>query len=164
MAEHDGEHGAEAEPARGLVLIFTGRGKGKTTAALGSALRAVGHGQRVLMIQFIKGARDTGESAAAAHLPGLELRPLGRGLPGRSRDLAPHREAARLAWETVRAEMAAGRWELLILDEVFAALNRGFVTVEELAGLLTGRPPGVNLILTGRGCPPELYPRADCVR
>ncbi len=52
---------------------------------------------------------------------------------------------------------------LLILDEVFAALNRGFVTVEELAGLLTGRPPGVNLILTGRGCPPELYPLADCV-
>jgi len=155
----------KAPPAegKGLVMVFTGPGKGKTTAALGAALRAVGSGLRVLMIQFIKGGRRYGELDGAALVDGLEIRPMGLGLIGGRKDLAPHRRAARQAWQAARRELASGRWEMLILDEVFLALGRGFLERAELEELLGSRPPGVHLVLTGRGCPPELYGLADTV-
>ena len=148
---------------RGLVMIFTGPGKGKTTSALGAALRAAGSGLRVLMIQFIKGGRTYGELHAAARVESLAIRPMGLGLIGRQSDLEPHRRAARRAWQSAERELVSGRWEMLILDEVFPALERGFVSAAELEGLIAARPPGVHLILTGRGCPPELYHLADTV-
>lgn len=150
-------------PAQGLVLVFTGEGKGKTTSALGAALRAVGSGLRVLMIQFIKGGRTYGELFSAAKLEGLEIRPMGLGLIGKRSDLAPHQEAARQAWRAAEQELASGRWDLLILDEVFVALRRGFLTLAALRGLIAAKPDGMHLILTGRGCPPEIYDLADTV-
>lgn len=148
---------------RGLVMVFTGQGKGKTTAALGAAMRAVGSGLKVLMIQFIKGGRTYGELASTAALDGLDIRPMGLGLIGGRRDLSPHRQAARQALQAARSEMLSGRWEMLILDEVFMALKRDFVELAEVKGLIEMRPPSMHLILTGRGCPPELYKKADTV-
>ena len=152
---------AKAKP--GLVLIYTGPGKGKTTAALGSALRALGHGLRVLMIQFIKSPRGQGELEAAGHLPGLSIRPLGLGLIRPGDDPAPHRAAARQAWEMAREELASGAWEMLILDEVFAALSRGFIAPREMKDLLAARTPEMHLVLTGRDCPGEFMALADMV-
>lgn len=157
-----GARPAGKEP-KGLVMIFTGQGKGKTTAALGAALRATGNGLRVLMIQFIKGGRTYGELHAAARVDGLAIRPMGLGLIGRQSDLEPHRQAARRAWRSAAQEMASGRWEMLILDEVFAALERGFLERGELEEFIAARLPDVHLILTGRGCPRDLYPLADTV-
>ncbi|MCB2189131.1 MAG: cob(I)yrinic acid a,c-diamide adenosyltransferase [Deltaproteobacteria bacterium] len=149
---------------KGLNMIITGRGKGKTTAALGQAFRAHGQGLRVLMLQFIKGARAYGELASAALLPRLSLRPRGLGLIGKSpADLAPHRDAARQAWEEARREVMSGDWDLVILDEIFLAVQRGFVTPAEVGGLMAAKPPDLHLILTGRGCPEELYAQADLV-
>jgi cob(I)alamin adenosyltransferase len=155
---------AANDSPKGLVMIFTGQGKGKTTAALGAALRATGNGLKVLMIQFIKGGRSYGELVAAESLTGLEIRPRGLGLIGRGGgDLTPHRRAARAAWQEAGEELASGRWDMLILDEVFAALNRGFITREELSQFIHDRPAGPHLVLTGRDCPPELQREADLV-
>ena len=148
---------------RGLVLVNTGRGKGKTTAALGAALRAVGQGWRVLMIQFIKANTDTGEYRAAGSLDGLEIRTLGLGLIRQGADLEPHRAKAREAWEKARAEALSGRWDMLILDEIMAAMGRGFLEPAELASLIRERPADLVLILTGRNCPPEIADLADTV-
>ncbi len=147
----------------GLVLIYTGEGKGKTTAALGSALRAVGQGLRVLMIQFIKGGRSYGELEAAGQVAGLEIRPMGLGLIGRQKDLAPHHQAARRAWDAARRAVVEPAWDMVILDEVFLALSRGFLQAGEIAELIKGKPAGLHLVLTGRHCPPELFELADAV-
>jgi cob(I)alamin adenosyltransferase len=154
---------SKASESQGLVMVFTGPGKGKTTAALGAALRATGSGLRVLMIQFIKGGRTYGELAAAKTVDGLEIRPMGLGLIRGDGGLAPHLNAARRAWRTAGSELASGRWEMLILDEVFPALEYGFLERAELEELIKARPADVHLILTGRGCPPELHEKADMV-
>ncbi len=146
---------------RGLVMVNTGPGKGKTTAALGAALRAAGQGRRVLIIQFIKGGGFYGELAVLEHLPRIEIRPMGLGLIAPGDDLGPHREAARRAWEAARA--AVHDWDLVILDEICIALDRGFVEPGEVIDLIRTRPPQVHLILTGRNCPEEVLAVADTV-
>ncbi|MEW6457688.1 MAG: cob(I)yrinic acid a,c-diamide adenosyltransferase [Bacillota bacterium] len=150
---------------RGLVLVFTGDGKGKTTAALGLALRAWGQGMRVLVIQFIKGDVETGELKAAARLEGLEIRPLGAGFvyPGREKALDRHREAAVKALSAARAALEGRGHEMVVLDEIFCALNLGLVMVDEVLALLAQKPEDVHLVLTGRGAPPEILARADLV-
>ena len=148
---------------RGLVLIFTGRGKGKTTAALGAALRASGQGFKVLIIQFIKAGGYYGELESLKRLAGVEVRSLGLGLIGRDQDLAPHREKARQAWDQACREVASGRWDLVILDEICVAMKRDFVQPEELAGLIRQKPRPLNLIITGRDCPEHLFDLADTV-
>ena len=152
-----------SDPKPGLVMILTGDGKGKTTSALGAALRASGQGLKVLIVQFIKGGRNYGELTALAEVTGVEIRPMGLGLIRKQDDLAPHREKARQAWDLAREEAACGKWDMLILDEVFAALSRGFVGREELADLIGQKPRALHLILTGRGCPDELLAKADMV-
>jgi|Deesub1362A_J573_1020465.scaffolds.fasta_scaffold00112_13 cob(I)alamin adenosyltransferase len=159
---------------KGLVLVFTGDGKGKTTAALGLALRAWGHGMRVLVLQFVKGAWETGELKAAAQLDGLEIRPLGAGFVhlenpvarrSASEDPAPldrHRETAAEALSAARSALVAGEYEVVILDEIFCALGLGLLAVEDLLALISPKP-AVHLVLTGRGAPPEIMARADLV-
>lgn len=147
---------------RGLVIVYTGDGKGKTTAALGLALRAVGHGLRVAFVQFVKAA-ETGEDAAAARLgPGLEFFRMGRGFvvgtPG-----PEHREAACEALARVRQCLEGGAYDVVVADEVLAAAGLGLLTRDEVAALLAERPPEVHLVLTGRGAWPELVERADLV-
>jgi cob(I)alamin adenosyltransferase len=156
---------AETRLTKGHIQVYTGDGKGKTTCALGLALRAVGHGLKVYMIQFMKG-RETGEArvAAARLAPDMTLRYFGRpGLvnlrataPG---DLALIREA----WDLARQVILAGEHALVILDEINLALTFNLLSQEEVFQVLRQRPPGVEVVLTGRQAPPELVELADLV-
>ncbi|RDV84612.1 cob(I)yrinic acid a,c-diamide adenosyltransferase [Ammonifex thiophilus] len=151
--------------ARGLVLLFTGEGKGKTTAALGTALRAWGHGMRILFLQFVKGERVmTGERLAASRLGGgFILETMGAGfIFGREKE-ERHREAARRAWERAKEAVSSGEYDLVVLDEFTYVLRYGFVSMAEVEEMVRSRPAGVHLIFTGRGAPQELIDLADTV-
>jgi cob(I)alamin adenosyltransferase len=150
---------------RGLIQVYTGDGKGKTTCALGLALRAVGQGFKVCMVQFMKG-RDTGEAKAAADrlAPDMTLRYFGR--PGLVNLRAPDPEdLARVqeAWDLARQVIAAGEHDLVILDEINLALTFNLVPLVEALQVLKTRPPWVEVVLTGRQAPPELVELADLV-
>jgi cob(I)alamin adenosyltransferase len=149
---------------KGLIQVYTGDGKGKTTGALGLALRAAGQGFKVFIIQFLKG-RQTGESRAAARLaPEVTLRYFGR--PGLVNLKAPAPEdlaLVRQAWNLAREVLAAGEHDLVILDEINLTLTYGLIPLEEALEVLRNRPPWVEVILTGRQAPPELLALADLV-
>jgi cob(I)alamin adenosyltransferase len=151
--------------SRGLIQVYTGDGKGKTTCALGLALRAVGQGFQVYMVQFMKG-RETGEArAAAARLaPEMTLRSFGR--PGLVNLRAPAEEdlaLIRQAWDLARQVILAGEHDLMILDEINLALTFNLLPSEEVFQVLRDRPPWVEVVLTGRQAPPELVELADLV-
>lgn len=149
---------------RGLIQIYTGNGKGKTTAALGLAVRASGHGLRVLMIQFMKGWPNYGELRAVKHLPGVELRQFGRA-EFVDRD-NPDPADVRMAHDALRAAaeaMERGECDILILDEINVALDFGLITLDEVLRVLDARPPAMEMVLTGRNAHPEIIRRADLV-
>lgn len=150
--------------SRGLMQVYTGDGKGKTTCALGLAFRAVGQGLKVAMLQFMKG-RETGESRAAARLaPELTLRFFGR--PGLVNLKSPAEDdlaRVRQAWEAACQVLAAGEHDLVILDEINLALAHGLIPLEEALTVLRQRPPWVEVVLTGRRAPQELLDLADLV-
>ena len=159
---------------KGLVLINTGTGKGKTTAALGTAIRAWGDGQKVLILQFIKGAWKYGELKAIETLGKaegrIEIRPMGDGFvfhnkkdPENEERLAEKKELARRAWDMVRKEVMSGAWDLIVLYEINYAIHFGMLETEEVAGLIRERPVRLNMILTGRYAPKELIDLADTV-
>ncbi len=152
---------------RGFIIVYTGDGKGKTTAALGVALRAIGHGWRVLMVQFVKGTWHYGELDAAKRLaPDLEIVPMGKGFCKIFNDRLPeaeHRAAASAALQFARERMLSGQYDLLILDEVNIALKLGLLSLEAVMELLDAKPADLDIVLTGRGAPPELIERADLV-
>jgi cob(I)alamin adenosyltransferase len=150
--------------SRGLIQVYTGEGKGKTTCALGLALRAVGRGLKVHVIQFLKG-RATGESRAAARLaPELTLRYFGRPGLGKLRSPSPKDlQLIREAWDLARRIIAAGEHNVVILDEINLALAYGQLPLKEVLETLSRRPPQVEVILTGRQAPPELLELADLV-
>ena len=158
---------AEAEEPRGLVLVNTGDGKGKTTAALGTVLRAVGYGFRCLIVQFIKGSWMYGELKSIKRLePEVEFHRMGRGFVGIVDDNLPreeHEKAARDALAFAREGLASGRYRLVLLDEIFVAVTLRLISVQDVLSLLDARPPQTTLILTGRGAPPEVIERADTV-
>ncbi|MCL6450537.1 MAG: cob(I)yrinic acid a,c-diamide adenosyltransferase [Acetobacteraceae bacterium] len=150
---------------KGLVMVFTGDGKGKTTAALGQALRAIGHGGRVYMVQFMKGDERYGElQAARKYLPPLTLVQSGlstfvtRGRPG-PEDL---RLAAR-GLELAREALTGGEYDLVVLDEVNVAIDYGLLSLEAVLETLHSRAPGVDVVLTGRYAPQALIAAADMV-
>ena len=143
-------------------MVNTGQGKGKTTAAMGAALRAAGHGWSVFILQFVKN-QDTGEITALANIPGIEIKQMGLGrIHGRS-DLDSHRQKAREAWEEVLEQARTEKWNLMILDEICVALHHGLIETSEVLRFLENRPPHLNLIMTGRNCPDELSAAADTV-
>jgi cob(I)alamin adenosyltransferase len=149
---------------RGYVQVYTGNGKGKTTASFGLALRAVGNELKVLVIQFMKGPEMTGERRAARHLPGMEVRPMGRdGLLHPGDIMERDRTLATEALESAVSEMTEGRWDMLILDELNTACTLGLVPVERVLQLMDLKPDGLELILTGRGAPEEVVEKADLV-
>jgi cob(I)alamin adenosyltransferase len=150
---------------QGRTLIFTGDGKGKTTAALGMALRAVGHGQRVLILQFIKANSHSGELAALKNLSGIELLQMGRGftVPPEDPRFEEHRQAAEEALKKAIEILEAGRHQLIILDEVCTAVKKNLLTEERVIEAVCHRNGNTVLVLTGRGAGPDLTALADTV-
>lgn len=148
----------------GLVQVYTGDGKGKTTAALGQALRAVGRGLRVYMAQFIKG-QETGELLAAKRLaPDFMIRQFGSGkfITGREPSQG-ELEMAKAGWTEIRKVVDSGQYDIVILDEISHAIRVGLIGLEEVEELLNQRPRQIELILTGRRMPPDLIEAADLV-
>jgi cob(I)alamin adenosyltransferase len=152
------------QSSQGLIQVYTGNGKGKTTCALGLGLRAVGQGLRVYIIQFLKG-RETGESRTAARLaPELTLRYFGRPGLGKLRSPTPEDlQIVREAWNLARRVITAGEHDLVILDEINLALAYGQVPLAEVLDTIRQRPPRVEVVLTGRQAPPEILELADLV-
>ncbi len=155
---------------RGLVLVNTGDGKGKTTAAIGQAVRAVGAGMKVIMIQFIKGRWKAAEIDGLRHLPNFELRRLGLGFTIPERRLGPlseHQAAIEAAWEQAAAEVRSDRWDMVILDEINNVVSdpdlNHVVSTDALLCLIRERPPRLHMVLTGRRAPAELIEAADTV-
>jgi cob(I)alamin adenosyltransferase len=147
------------------ILIFTGEGKGKTTAALGMAFRASGHGQRVGIIQFIKSDSSVGEVAAAAANPQIEMHLSGLGFipPQDDPRYAQHRDAAQNGLKKAAEMIASGRFALVILDEICLAAARGLVEESQVADLLAHAPAEMCIVLTGRYASVGLIALADTV-
>lgn len=150
---------------QGLIQVYTGNGKGKTTAALGLAFRAVGRGLKVIMIQFMKGGGPYGEHAAAERLaPELTIIPTGR--PGWVNRENPDPEDVRLAHaalEMAHEAMVSGQYDLVILDEINGSVSFGLLNVEELLQFMADKPAQVELVLTGRNVDERVIAAADLV-
>ncbi|MDP3703399.1 MAG: cob(I)yrinic acid a,c-diamide adenosyltransferase [Candidatus Omnitrophota bacterium] len=157
---------------RGLIVVYTGNGKGKTSAALGAALRALGHGWRVLAIQFFKGDWPVvfGEVEMGKRLsPQFEVLQLGKGFVKYMGDKKPFEEhvvAAREALQVAQEKIVSGRYDMIILDEILYAIDYAgvqLVSVDDVLGLLAAKPAALHLILTGRNAPQAIVDRADLV-
>jgi cob(I)alamin adenosyltransferase len=154
---------------RGLLMVFTGEGKGKSTAAFGLALRAAGNRMPVKVIQFIKGAWKTGErEAISSSLPLIEVEIGGKGFTiDRIRDpkipINDHELAARAAFEMAKEAVASDRYRMVILDEILGSITAGLVSEEEVLDLARSRPADLHLVFTGRGATPAIVDAADLV-
>jgi cob(I)alamin adenosyltransferase len=160
------EEEKEEKKDKGLVLVFTGNGKGKTTAALGTALRATGYGHRVAIVQFIKGTWHYGEMDALEKIELIELHRSGAGFYKIMGDDLPeeaHREAARRGVELAGEKLRSGRYQLVILDEINNAVHTGLLDEEDVVSLIEAKPPQVDLILTGRDARQRIVELADLV-
>jgi cob(I)alamin adenosyltransferase len=157
----------EPKVRRGLIVVITGNGKGKTTSALGMALRACGHGMKVCIIQFMKGDLYAGEWDGVKKMDcDIELVATGKGfcgIQGNPYPWAEHRANAQDAIDLAREKIARKSCDLLILDEINNALKLKLVDLEQVLGLLRSKPPLLHLILTGRDAHPEVVEIADTV-
>ena len=148
----------------GLILVNTGNGKGKTTAALGVVLRAVGQGFKVLILQFIKSGNGYGELAGLAKLGDqVEIRSMGKGFIYYKRELARHKEAAQAAWRTLVEEVNSDKWDLIVMDEINNAINYELIDVHSVVEMLSNKPKRLHVVLTGRYAKPEIIDMADTV-
>lgn len=155
---------AAAQEERGLLIVHTGAGKGKTTAAFGMALRCIGHGMKVAIVQFIKGAIDTAEERALKSFTGqvVFLR-MGEGYTWETQDRERDTAFAQKAWEAAAAFLRDPGYAMVILDEFNIALQQGYVPLEEVLPVLAARPPMQHVVITGRGAKKELVEAADLV-
>jgi cob(I)alamin adenosyltransferase len=149
---------------RGLLIVNTGNGKGKTTAALGLAFRALGHGLRVCIIQFIKGKWNYGELKAAKRFEDLlEVHTLGAGFTWESGNLEEDTRIAREAWDFAKQTVGEGRHDLIILDELTYLIEYGMIDEAEVVEVLRSRPKTMHVVVTGRNASPALIEAADLV-
>jgi cob(I)alamin adenosyltransferase len=166
VARAEGASARTASPRCGLILINTGPGKGKTTAAMGTALRAVGNGMRVLMLQFLKGSWHYGElDAVKAFGDNFVMKQLGRGfvkVGGAETDPEDIR-MVEAAWDEARKAILSGDWDMVVLDEINYAIGYGMLDPAKVVETLTQRPEMVHVILTGRNAHPDLVAIADTV-
>jgi cob(I)alamin adenosyltransferase len=147
--------------ASSLVIVNTGDGKGKTTAALGTAMRAVAQGWKVCVVQFMKSGKwKPGEHETAQRL-GIEWHSIGTGFTWESKDLSESEAIARDAWETASRLIASGEFRLVVLDEITYPLNYGWIDVNRVVEAIRARPKNVTIVATGRDAPPELIEVAD---
>ena len=151
----------------GLIVVITGHGKGKTTAAMGIALRAAGHNMKVCIIEFMKGDMYSGESDGVKRLsPNVELHVTGKGFYGIMGDpysFEEHRTNAQEAINLAREKMLSGNYDILILDEINNALRLKLIDLSQAMELIDSKPPLMHLVLTGRNAPPEIIERAHTV-
>ena len=157
-------HARQQERQPGLVHLYTGTGKGKTTAAWGLVLRAAGHGRRVKVIEFLKGPRVTGEHLAARRLGrrvSVEIGGLGFFFGRDAAEVRRHRAAAARALASAARALSSGRWDLVDLDEAAVAVGLKLITCADLVRAVRGRAAGVEAVVTGRGAPPGLCRLAD---
>ncbi len=152
-----------SESKKGLVLIHTGPGKGKTTAALGIVFRALGRGIKCGVVQFLKGKWETGERKFARTLPELEFHVMGLGFTWESDDLDRDKEAARQAWTKSSEMILSGDYKIVVLDEITYAFHYGWLDPEEILLTLKNRPSDVHVVITGRNCPASILEFADLV-
>ena len=149
---------------KGLLMVFTGDGKGKTTSALGMALRSAGHGLKVCFIQFIKGGWKYGElEAVKRYQDVIDFHVMGRGFTWKSDDLEKDKAAARHAWHFAQEAMASNRYHLVVMDEFTYLLTYGMIDLQPVLATLVNKPEHLHVAITGRGAPKELLAVADMV-
>lgn len=150
---------------RGLIQVYTGNGKGKTTASLGLALRAVGHGYKIFMLQFMKGSKDYGELITAEkHLPNLIIVQSGlETFVDKNNPSPADLEMAARGLETAKKVVREGNFDLVILDEINVALDYKLIPLDEVLDMIHSKPDHVELILTGRSAPEEILKAADLI-
>lgn len=157
----------EPKNKTGLLIVITGHGKGKTTSALGTALRAVGHDMKVCIIYFIKGSMYSGEIDGIKKLaPNVELHITGKGFYGITGDrhsFEEHRASAQKAIKLAEEKMLSGNFDILILDEINNALKLKLLDLPQVLKLIDARPPSMHLVLTGRDAHPEVIKKAHTV-
>jgi len=155
---------AQAVPEKGLIIVNTGNGKGKTTAALGMVLRSLGHGYKVAIVQFIKGAWEPSEKLVFSHWEDqIEFHAMGEGFTWETQDRDRDLEKAHTAWEKSLEYIRNPDFQLVLLDEINIALKMAYLQIEEVLAGLAEKPPSKHVILTGRGAPAALIERADLV-
>lgn len=149
---------------KGLLIVNTGPGKGKSTAAFGLMLRALGHGWRIGVVQFIKGAWDTAERRVLGGFADLvEFHAMGEGFTWETQDRARDVAAAERAWAVAARMLADPTYAMVILDELNIALRYGYLSVDQVLAALERRPAQQHVVVTGRNAPPELIERAELV-
>ena len=156
--------GENTKAAKGLLMVFTGNGKGKTTSALGLAFRALGHGFPVSMVQFIKGNWQYGELETAKQFdPLMDMHVMGRGFTWKSDDLEKDKALARDAWKFAKETISEGRHRLVILDELTYLISYGMIDEKDVLEALNNRPPDMHIAVTGRDASEKLMEAADLV-
>ncbi len=149
---------------RGLIMVITGDGKGKTTAALGLAFRALGSGFKVFMVQFIKGKWKTGEKKLADRLaPDIEILPMGDGFTWDTKNPEQDIATTLRIWEVGKEAINSGQYDLVILDEINVVMKLGYLDPQIVVDFLKARNPRQHVVLTGRGAPPAIIEAADLV-
>ncbi|WP_433911357.1 cob(I)yrinic acid a,c-diamide adenosyltransferase [Sphingomonas yabuuchiae] len=154
---------AARDAEKGLVIVHTGKGKGKTTAALGMVIRAVGHGMRVGMVQFVKGAMTTGEAAVLARFPEVDFHAMGEGFTWNTQDRSRDIATARDAWEEVKRMIADPSYDLIVADELNIVLRYDYLSVDEVLEVLATKGAMTHVVITGRNAPDALIEAADLV-
>ncbi|GGO93604.1 cob(I)yrinic acid a,c-diamide adenosyltransferase [Stakelama pacifica] len=148
---------------KGLIIVHTGPGKGKTSAALGMAIRAIGHDMKVGIVQFVKGAMATGEAAVFAKFDNVEFKPMGEGFTWETQNRARDVEVTRVAWEEVKRMIADPSYDMIIADELNIVLRYDYLPVDEVLEALAGKRDAAHVIITGRNAPDALIAVADLV-
>ena len=149
---------------RGLIIVHTGKGKGKSTAAFGLAMRCIGHDMRVGIVQFVKGVWESGERRVFARFPDLvTMRTMGEGFTWETQDRARDIAAARQAWQAVLQLMADESYQMVIADELNIVLRYGYLPLDEVIEALANKRDDLHIVVTGRNAKPELIEIADLV-
>lgn len=149
---------------KGLLIVHTGKGKGKTTAALGMVLRAIGHGKKVGVVQFVKGAMETGEKAVFDRFPDqVEFLAMGDGFTWDTQNRAQDIASARKAWEEVQRMIADPAYAMVLADELNIVLRYDYLPLDEVVSVLKAKPEMTHVIVTGRNAPEALMEAADLV-
>ncbi|HEX7874387.1 MAG TPA: cob(I)yrinic acid a,c-diamide adenosyltransferase [Sphingobium sp.] len=149
---------------KGLLIVHTGKGKGKTTAALGMVVRMIGHGKKVGIVQFVKGAMNTGEKPVFDAFPDqVEFKPMGEGFTWNTQDRTRDIASAREAWEEVKRMIADPSYDMVLADELNIVLRYDYLPVDEVVEVLTAKPEMKHVVVTGRNAPEALMEAADLV-